>query len=449
MVPEAPPLESHKTSGPRPQPFARSEALLDRACRVIPGGSQTFSKGRLQWSRGGAPLFLTRGRGSHVWDVDGNEYIDFVNGLAPILLGYCDPDVDAAVRNQLERGVLLSLSTELEIELAELLGEIIPCAEMVRFAKNGSDACAGAIRLARAHTGRDHVAVCGYHGWQDWYIGSTSRHKGVPEAVRALTHPFDYNDAGSLKASFLERPDEFAAVILEPFYTAEPESGFLEEVQRLAHEHGTLLIFDEVISGFRHHLGGAQSLFGVTPDLAALGKAMANGFPLSALVGRREIMKGLEEVFFSFTNGGETLSLAASLATIRKIQAGLVHPHLARLGTKLIEGVREALRVHGLAEVFSIAGRAPLTQLQYRKNPEGVDPWALKTLVRQEMVACGVLTTGVHNLSYSHSDADIDRLLSAYHHTFKQVAHALSDGSVERRLRGEKAREILSMRSRS
>ncbi len=242
--------------------------MLERALKAIPLGSQTFSKSKTAYPEGVSPHFMKRGEGSHVWDVDGNEYIDFVNGLASITLGYNDPDVTDAVKAQLEEGTIFSLPHEIEIKVTEKIIEMVPCAEMVRFGKNGSDATAGAIRLARANTKRDHVAVCGYHGWQDWYIGSTSRNLGVPSSVRDLTHSFTYNDLDSLEQLFEKCPDQIAAVIIEPMNSTAPNNGFLEGVTVLAQKNGAILIFDETITGFRYANGGAQEYFGVIPDLA-------------------------------------------------------------------------------------------------------------------------------------------------------------------------------------
>ena len=331
--------------------YTCSEALLERALTTIPLGSQTFSKSRTQYPFGVSPYFITHGRGSRVWDADGNEYIDFINGLAAITLGYNDPDVNAAVAAQLNKGVIFSLPHPIEMEVAERIVGLVPCADMVRFGKNGSDATSGAIRLARAHTGRDRVAVCGYHGWQDWYIGSTARHRGVPLAVRELTHTFPYNDPEALDKLLAEHPGEFAAVILEPMNVAEPKPGYLAEVARLTRAHGALLVFDETITGFRYSPGGAQEYFGVTPDLATFGKGLANGFPVSAVAGRRDLMKLMEEIFFSFTFGGETLSLAASAATLDKLTRSDVCGHLARLGRRLMDGVDALVLRHALVDL--------------------------------------------------------------------------------------------------
>ena len=314
--------------------FKASEAYLERARRTIPLGSQTFSKSLTQYPYGVSPYFIQRAKGSRVWDIDGNEYIDFVSSLASITLGYSDPTVDTAVRAQLEEGVIFSLPHPIEAEVAELICEMVPCAQMVRFGKNGSDATSGAIRLARAYTQRDRVAVCGYHGWQDWYIGSTARHRGVPQAVRDLTHNFAYNDLASIEAQFAAHPGEFAAVILEPMNVTEPAPGFLEGLKAATHAHGALLVFDETITGFRYGNGGAQALFGVTPDLATFGKGLANGYPVSAVAGRRDVMMLMEEIFFSFTFGGEALSLAAARATLCRLRDEPVCERIAAKGDR-------------------------------------------------------------------------------------------------------------------
>jgi glutamate-1-semialdehyde 2,1-aminomutase len=232
-----------------PRSFKQSEILLARAEQSIPLGSQTFSKSKTAYPYGVSPLFIERGEGCQVWDVDNNQYTDFVSGLLSISLGYCNVDVDAAVLKQLKSGVTFSLPHRLETEVAEMIIDMVPCAEMVRFGKNGSDATSAAIRLARAYTGNEHIAVCGYHGWQDWYIGSTTRDLGVPEATKALTHNFQYNNIDSLKQILAS--NKFAAVIMEPMNLAYPEANFLQEVKTLCQQHGALLIFDEMTTDFQ------------------------------------------------------------------------------------------------------------------------------------------------------------------------------------------------------
>jgi glutamate-1-semialdehyde 2,1-aminomutase/spore coat polysaccharide biosynthesis protein SpsF len=407
--------------------------MLERARKVIPLGSQTFSKSYQQYPQRSSPLFLTHGDGGRVWDVDGNEYVDLVCGLLPVVLGYRDVDVDAAVQGQLDAGVTFSLATELEAKLAERLVEIIPCAEMARFGKNGTDATSGAIRIARAHTGRDRVAVCGYHGWQDWYVGATTRSRGVPEATRQLTHTFQYNDVDSLQRLFDVHPGEFAAVILEPMNAEMPGEGFLETVAQMARDHGAVLIFDEVITGFRYALGGAQEYFGVTPDLAAFGKALGNGHPISALVGRADLMGELERVFYSSTFGGEATSLAAAIAVVDKMRREPVIEHLWKTGRALADTVSGLAADRGLQDVFQLAGLDPWMLLRFSDHPAGRAP-ALRTLLMRELLARGALVLGSHNVCYAHDEADLAWVVRAYEEALDALADAIKAGGVEESL---------------
>lgn len=425
--------------------YRQSEEALARALKTIPLGSQTFSKSKTQYPYGVSPFFLVRGSGSHVWDVDGNEYIDFVNGLAAIILGYNDPDVNAAVKAQLECGVIFSLPHPIETQVAEKIVEMVPCAEMARFGKNGSDATAGAVRLARAHTGRDHVAVCGYHGWQDWYIGSTTRHRGVPHATRALTHTFQYNNIDSLRKIFQEFRDQVAAVILEPMNSIEPAEGFLHEALALTHKNGAVYIFDETITGFRYATGGAQQYFGITPDLATFGKGLANGYPLSTLVGRAEIMRLMEEIFFSFTFGGETLSLAAASATLDKLQRESVIETLRRQGEKILEGTRECIERHNVEHFLSVSGHPAWSFLNFR-DVGSYRAWRVKTLFLQEMFARGILTIGTHNMSYAHSDSDVHQLLAAYDEVFACLKSAVDGNALDQALRCKPLEPLFAVR---
>jgi glutamate-1-semialdehyde 2,1-aminomutase len=408
--------------------YQSSEDWLRRAEHVIPLGSQTFSKSKTQYPKGVSPFFITKGQGSKVWDVDGNEYIDFVGSLCSINLGYGDADVTAAVRAQLDDGTIFTLPHTLETIVAEKIVKMVPCAEMVRFGKNGSDATSGAVRVARAFTGRDRVAVCGYHGWQDWYIGSTPRNFGVPKAVSELTHSFAYNDLASLEKLFKDHPGEFACVILEPMTVTAPAEGFLAGVKQLTHKHGAVLVFDETVTGFRFANGGAQELFGVTPDLATFGKGMANGYPLSAVVGRRDIMKLMEEVFFSFTFGGETLSLAAAAATLDKLERLPVLKTVHARGSTVLSGVKELVGRHQLDEVFSTAGHPAWSFLLVKDTPR-YSQWEIKTLLLQELFARGILAIGTHNMSYAHSEADVERLLQVYDEVFTVIRKAVVDNA--------------------
>jgi glutamate-1-semialdehyde 2,1-aminomutase len=419
--------------------------MLKRALATIPLGSQTFSKSITQYPKGVSPLYIKKGMGSRIWDVDGNEYIDFVNALASITLGYNDPDVNAAVREQLTDGVIFSLSHQLEIEVSEKIVSMVPCAEMVRFGKNGSDATAGAIRLARAHTGRDHVAVCGYHGWQDWYIGATTRNKGVPRSTRELTHLFTYNDIDSLNTVFRQMPDQVACVIMEPMNIINPEPGFLESVRELAHRNGAVLIFDETVTGFRYARGGAQEYFNVIPDLATFGKGMANGYPVSAVTGRSDIMQQMEEIFFSFTFGGETLSLAAALATLQKLEQQPVIEKLWSQGRKVKDGVISLIEQHHLTDQLSVAGKDCWSFLLFQ-DTSTYSQWEMKTLFLQEIFSRGLLAIGTHNMSYAHSDDDIHRLLIVYDEVFAILREVTEEKNMAAWLKTETLMPLFKVR---
>jgi glutamate-1-semialdehyde 2,1-aminomutase len=425
--------------------YRNSRRLLERACRVIPSGSQTFSKSSRQYPAGLAPHFVLRGRGSRVWDVDGNEYVDFINSLGAVNLGHGDRDVVSAVEEQIRDGVIFSLPHPIEMRVAEKIQELVPCAEMTRFGKNGADATSAAIRLARAYTGRDHVLTSGYHGWHDWYVGCTTMSRGVPQAVRDLTHTFTYNSIESVHQLFGAYPDKIAAVILEPMNMEEPKPGFLEELKSLAHHYGALLVFDEVLTGFRFATGGAQSLFGVEPDLATFAKALANGYPLSAVSGRGEIMRLMEEVFFSITYGGETFSLAAALATMTKLQNDPVIDTLYDQGTKVIQGVQTLITKHDVAHFVTVSGNPTLSFLTFNDVQE-YSQWEVKTLFLQEILSRGILTFGIHIMSYAHSDAEVSHLLGAYDEVFALLKAAVDGSEMQHLLLTEPLKPIFKLR---
>lgn len=426
--------------------YKNSDALLVRAEKRIPLGAQTFSKSRIQFPAKNAPLFLSHGRGGVVWDVDGNRYVDLVSGLLPNVLGYCDPDVDYAIADQLNRGISFSLSTALESELAERMGQIIPCAEMVRFGKNGTDATSAAIRLARAFTGRDHVVVLGYHGWQDWYIGSTTRHLGVPMAVRGLTHKAVFNDIESLDAVFAAQKDNIAAVILETVGLDTPKDGYLQAVQDMCRRHGAVLVFDEIITGFRVHEGGAQAYFGVTPDLAAFGKAMGNGMPISAVAGRADIMRKMEDIFYSGTFGGEALSLAASIAVIDKIRREDVIKKLWDNGEKMCRAAEVQIDRHGLTDYIALRGVAPWKILTFRDAPTA-SAAVIKTKFLIEMMRNGVLLAASHNVCFAHNDNDVAVVGKAYDEVLGVIAKALARGDLESTLECPVLQPVFTVRS--
>ena len=421
--------------------FKKSEELLARSLKVIPSGSQTFSKGHTQYPVGASPLFLERGKGAYVWDVDGNEYIDYPLALGPNILGYGNAAVDEAVIRQVRDGASFSLPHRLEVEVAEMLTERIPCAEMVRFAKNGSDVTSAAVRVARAVTGRDHIACCGYHGWQDWYIGSTTRDLGVPKAVKDLTHTFDYNNLSSLQALFDKHPGKIAAVVLEPIGVVDPKPGFLEGVAALARKNGALLVFDEVVTGFRMGRGGAQGLYKVTPDLACFGKAMANGFPLAAIAGKAEYMKTIDDIFFSFTAGGEAVSLAAAKATMLELDRLDVYPHIFKLGDRLRDGLNKLIASEGLSNKAACIGPGPHTVMTFTGATDE-ESLILRTLFQQESIARGILFLVGHNVCAALSAQDVDRTLEAYAETLPVMKKALESGRPGSFLRGRMVKPV-------
>ena len=406
-------------------------------------GSQTFSKSLTQYPKGASPFFIERGKGSIVWDVDGNQYIDFVNSLAAVTVGYCDTDIDKAVQKQMSKGVTFSLPHPLETEVAEKLINIIPCAEKVRFAKNGTDATTASVRIARAYTGKEHVAVCGYHGWQDWYIGSTTRDLGVPKADKELTHKFQFNNIKSLERIFHEH--ELACVIMEPMNIEYPKDNFLEKVKKLTHKNNALLIFDETITGFRFSLGGAQQLFDVTPDLATFGKGMANGYPLSAVVGSDEVMQKVEDIFFSGTFGGETLSLAAANTIIDKYIKDQVPKYFFEIGTYLMDRLEQLIQDMGLESFFWTSGH-PSWSFLHIKDQDKYNIMEIKTFFLQETLKRGILTLGTHNLSFSHTKDDIDKLIEVYTEVLPMIKQHIDNETLIENIQGEILRPLFKVR---
>lgn len=404
--------------------YQKSEQLLERALQTIPLASQTFSKSKIQFPEGASPFFLEKGKGSKVWDVDGNEYIDFMNGLLCISLGYADEDVNNAVCAQIQNGTSFSLPHRLEMEVAEKLVSMIPCAEKVRFGKNGTDATSGAIRLARAYTDKEIVLVCGYHGWQDWYIGSTTRDLGVPKTTKELTKAFVYNDIESLKKLVDLYKGEIAAVIMEPMNVEYPNPGYLESVRQITKKEGIVLIFDETITGCRLAKGGAQELFNVTPDLATFGKGIANGFPLSAVVGKSEVMDLMEDIFFSGTFGGETASLAAAKVVLSKIDELDIPSAVNKIGIYLLKNLEHLIKSLNCESFLSTAGH-PSWSFLLISSVSGYSSCEINTLFMQEMLKRGILTTGSHNISYSHTLKDIDDLLVCYKQVFPILKEAI------------------------
>ena len=409
--------------------FLESERLLRLAEAVIPLGSQTFSKSRTQYPVGVSPFFASKGSGSYLWDVDGNKYVDLVASLAAVTLGYGDPEINKAVKRQLKKGVSLSLSSKLETVVAEKIINLVPSAEMVRFAKNGSDATSAAVRIARYFTGRDHIISIGYHGWHDWYIGSTTRSMGVPSAVQALTLSARYNDLSHVENLFEEAKGDVAAVILEPMNSVDPAPGYLESLRNFCSSNNILLIFDEVITGFRFARGGAQELFGVTPDLSCFGKGIANGFPISVIAGRREIMEGFKEVFFSGTFGGELLSLTAANVVLDKVRDNRVIPELYRVGQAIQQGLLGEIS-RNKYEFVNISGNPTWTFLNWTLSSDALQN-KVKTYFLQEMFKRGILVLSTNNVTTTLSQKDISKILTAYAEVFEAISQALERDSLD------------------
>jgi glutamate-1-semialdehyde 2,1-aminomutase len=419
--------------------FERSTALQDRLHRLVPGGAHTFAKGADQYPENMAPV-LTRGRGARVWDADGNEFVEYGMGMRAVTLGHGYEPVVEAVRAVLADGLSFSRPTELELAAAEDFLALVPGADMVKFAKNASDATSAAIRLARAATGRELVAYCHdqpYFSAQDWFVGTLPINRGVPEQVRGLNRSFGYNDLDSLREVFAVDEGRVACVILEAASAlAEPEQGFLEGVRALCDENGAVLVFDETITGFRWAAGGAQSVYGVTPDLSTWGKAMGNGFPIAALAGRRELMElgGLntdeERVFLlSSTHGAETVSLAAFRAVVRAYRETDPVATMERQGAELAAGVNAVAAEAGIGHALSVAGR-PSCQIFRTLDATGAPSQPMRTLFLQEILRRGVLGQS-YVISAAHTDADVEQTIEAAAGAASAYRKALETGRPE------------------
>jgi glutamate-1-semialdehyde 2,1-aminomutase len=416
--------------------FEKSSLLREKAHALIPGGAHTYAKGDDQYPVH-APGFIVRGEGCHVWDADGNEFLEYGMGLRAVTLGHAYRRVIDAAHRQMLLGSNFTRPAPIEIECAEALRGLIDGAEMVKFAKDGSDVTTAAVKLARAYTGRDLVARCGdqpFFAVDDWFIGSTSMAAGIPQAVRDLTVQFRYNDIESLRQLFAQHPGKIACVVLEAATAIEPKGDFLVQLQRLCEKEGAVFILDEMITGFRWHLGGAQKCYGIKPDLSTFGKAMGNGFALSALVGKREIMElgGLrhdkERVFLlSTTHGAETHALAAAIETMRIYQEENVVAHLYRQGERLRDGITRAVDARGLAGHFEVLGKAP--NLIYATRDEAKQPsQAFRALFLQETIQRGLLMPSLV-VSFSHEDKDIDRTIEAIGDALGVYRKALENGA--------------------
>lgn len=415
----------------------QSKELFNRATGLIPSYTQTLAKGPEQYIHGVAPMYLKSGKGAHVIDVDGNEFIDYTMGVGPLSLGYAYPRIDEAIKRQLEDGITFSMMHPLEVEVAELIREVVPNAESVRYSKSGNDVTSAAVRLARAYTGKNTILCCGYHGWHDWYIAVTDRNLGIPDAIKDMTYTFDYNNIQSVLDAI---DDDTAGIILEPIVFDEPKNNFLHELRRICDEKDIVLIFDEMWSGFRMALGGAQEYFGIKADLATFSKAVANGMPISIITGKHDIMKLLDkDVFFYTTFGGEALSLAAAKETILELREKNVPEFLATQGAKLKNGYNQICEELGIN--FTGAKGYDFRSLVTFDGNFG-NPLEMKSLLQQEMIKRGVLWGGSHNMSYSHTDEDVSHTLAAYRESLAILKEAVESGKVSEYLKGEPVKPV-------
>jgi len=415
----------------------------ERLLKAIPGGAHTYSRGYDQYPTN-APQILTHGKGAYIFDPDGNKYLDYGMALRAVNLGYAEDEIDAAAIEQIKNGNNLTRPSMIELEAAELLVELIDSVDMVKFTKNGSTAVSAAVKLARAYTGRELVARCAEHpffSYDDWFIGSTPLTRGIPKETIENTKMFRYNDIASLEALIAQYPEKFACVVLEPAATEEPKDNYLQRVQELCKAHGIVFVLDEMITGFRWHMKGAQHLYGVTPDLCTFGKAMANGFAVACVAGKREIMElgsiefeGRERVFLlSTTHGAEMCGLGAFVSTVRFMQQHNVVEHLWDYGRKLTAMMQRKADEYGIGQNFKVGG-VPCAPYYLTLDASGANSLGLRTLFSQEMIRNGVLMPWIA-LSYRHGEAELAATEYAIDQTFKIYCKALDEG-VEKYLNG-------------
>jgi glutamate-1-semialdehyde aminotransferase len=372
------------------------------------------------------PRFAVRAEGCEITDESGRTFIDWASAWGPVILGYRHPAVEEAIRAQLEAGPTLSLMHPVEVDVARALTEMVPCAEMAAFGKNGSDVVTAAVRIARATTGREVILQHGFHGFHDWYTCMYENVAGIPQVLRSLVEPFPYDDLEALEHLFERFSGQVAAVVMEPVNTRIPSPGYLEGVREMAHRHGALLVFDELVTAFRVARGGAQEMFGVEPDLACLGKAMANGMPLSALVGKREYMRHLPHVAWGMTFRGETLSLAAARATLGVIRDEPVVEHIARVGRQVREAFASMCAERDVR--CELIGPDPRLTFLFEQQG-GVRADRLHTLFLQECAAHGLITSGTLLPSYAHDEDAVKRSLEAFGQALDAVAGAIQSES--------------------
>ena len=424
--------------------YQQSLSLYSKAEKLFPYGTQLLSRNPRMAAFGEAPIYFEHAKNAHFWDVDGNEFIDCGMGVGPVILGYCYEPVDTAVKQQIDKGVLGTINNATEIEMAEAICQIVPCADMVKFCKGGGEADAIAVRMARGYTGKDIVLFCGYHGWHDWYLAANlesdstlDEHlrpgiipKGVPSALAGTSIPFEYNNLDSLKNTLDKHSGKVACIIMEAVRYNQPEKGFLEGVRQLADEHECVLIFDEVVTGFRMALGGAQEYYGVTADLATFGKAIANGYSLAAVAGKEKIMASQYDNFISSTYYSDTASLAAGIAVLNELRTKPVLETLDKTGQQITDGINASARKHNIK--VKVQGRLNQFHLSFDYSDQN---GKIQTLYMQEMISRGIYYAGAWYICYTHTQQDIGKILAANDETLEVLAKAIKQDKVDELLR--------------
>ena len=405
--------------------FSKSNFLFNEVKNLIPLGSQTFSKSYKFLPKKNTPLFIKKGKGCIFWDVDNNKFIDMVSGLLSVTVGYNIKEINSNVKRQLDKGVSFSLATELEYELAKKIHKHIPSAEMVRYAKNGSDVTTAAIRLARSITKNTNIMFSGYHGWHDWYIGSTSMSNGVPNEIKKQSFSFEFNNFNSFLKQYKKANKKVAAVIIEPMNITKPEKKFLKKLRSFCTKNKIILIFDEICTGFRFSLGGAQRIFNVKPDLTTLGKGIANGFPLSVLAGKKKYMSKCENIFFSSTFGGEALSLAAAISVINFFEKNNVVDHLYDMGNLLKIEVLKFIKQEDIIFI-DLVGNPTWTFFIF-KDFKKYKKEEIKTFFIQEVIKRGVFTFGTNNINFSHKKKHIKKIINVYKDVISQIQNKIKN----------------------
>ena len=423
----------------------KGQRLWKKAKTLIPGGNQLLSKRSELFLPDLWPSYYSKAKGAYVWDLDGRKLLDMsIMGVGSNVLGYCDTDVNAAVIDAVKRSAMSTLNPPEEVELAELLCKIHPWADMARFVRTGGEAMAVAARIARAYTGKDVIAFCGYHGWADWYLATNLADKnglndhllsglearGVPRGLCGTILPFHYNKIDELEKIVRENEGKLAAIIMEPVHSDEPKDGFLEKVRGIAKRAGTVLVFDEITIGWKLCVGGAHLKYGVDPDMAVFAKAMSNGHPMAAIIGTREVMQAAQGSFISSTYWTDRIGPAAALATIKKMKRVNLPRHLSRVSKKVRIIWNDAAKKHGLAI------RTAEVPVILTFTLTGHDSQEAKTLFVQEMLRRGFLASNLFYASYAHKNPHLAKYAKAVDEVFGIIAKARKSGGVKKMLKG-------------